>query len=272
MFRPLAGPGERIMSVAELFGQRPLIGVIHLPPLPGAPAYEGGGVDQVVERALADLDELQEGGAAAAIVENLGDAPFAKRADKATVAFLSVVAREVCRASRIPIGVNVLRSDGEAALAVAAAAGATFIRVNVFCGVAFTDQGMIEGDARIVLSLRRSLRAPAVVLADVHVKHAAHLGPLSDAARDAARNGADGVVITGGGTGEVASPEDVRIAKRAAGLPVFVGSGITADNVVEFAAGDGFIVGSWLKRGGVIGEPVDSARVRLLIQAVQGLH
>lgn len=260
------------MRLQDVFGsRRPLVGVIHLPPLPGTPRYEGRGLGAVIERALADLQALQDGGAPACIAENFGDAPFAKRGSKATVAFMTAVVREVCQAARIPVGVNVLRSDGEAALAVAAAAGAAFIRVNVFCGAAFTDQGLIEGDARCVLSLRRVLGASVAVLADVHVKHAVHLGRLSDAARDAARNGADALVVTGGATGEAADPDDARVAKRSSGLPVFVGSGITPDHVESFADCDGFVVGTWLKQAGDVSGPVDPARVRALSQAVRGL-
>lgn len=174
----------------EIFGRKkPLIGVIHLPALPGSPSYRGEPFERILERALRDLASLEEGGADAAILENFGDRPFAKFADKATVAQMAVIARELVRNAKIPIGVNVLRSDGVAALSIAFASGASFIRVNVFSGVVFTDQGLIEGCAREVLALRRALGAKVAILADVHVKHAFHFGDIADAARDAARNG-----------------------------------------------------------------------------------
>ena len=250
---------------------KPLIGVIHLPPLPGSPRHAGGGLEPVIARALADLAALEEGGVDGAIVENFGDRPFPKRASKATVAAMSVVVRELVREARVPLGVNVLRSDGEAALAIAAAAGARFIRVNVFCGVAFTDQGIIEGDARAILRLRTALGARVAILADVHVKHAHHLGTLAEAARDAARNLADALIITGSGTGEAASPDDVAVAREASGLPVLVGSGITPGNIRRFGAADGFIVGTYLKRDGMTEAPVDPARVRALRAALDRL-
>lgn len=248
-------------------GSRPLVGVVHLPPLPGAPRSPGGGLDPVLSRAEEDLAALEAGGADGAIVENFGDAPFAKEADRATVAAMAIVLRELVRGARIPLGVNVLRSDGVAAMAIAALAGAAFIRVNVFSGVAFTDQGMIEGQAREVLALRRRLEAEVAVLADVHVKHAVHLGTLEAAARDTARNGPDALVVTGAATGAAADPHDVQLVKAASGLPVFVGSGLRPDNVVHYAQADGFIVGTALKVGGEVRNPVDRERVRALVLA-----
>ncbi len=256
----------------ELFPKRPpLIGVIHLLPLPGSPKNKGEPLDAVLERAFCDLSALEEGGADAAIVENFGDRPFRKYADKATVAQMAVLVRELVRAAKIPIGVNVLRSDGPAALSIAHAAGASFIRVNVFSGVALTDQGLLEGCAREVLSLRKLLGAKVAVFADVHVKHAFHFGDLGDAARDAARNLADALIITGKATGAPPSAKDVEVVKKESGLPVLVGSGVNPQNVKDFRGADGFIVGTWLKRGGIVEEPVDSERVRLLAQALRAL-
>lgn len=256
----------------KLFGsKKPLIGVIHLLPLPGSPQHRGEPLEAILKRALQDLRALEEGGADAAIVENFGDRPFAKLASKATVAQMAVIARELVRASRIPLGVNVLRSDGVAALAIAHAAGASFIRVNVFSGVALTDQGLIEGCAREVLTLHKVLGAQVAVLADIHVKHAFHFGELGDAARDAARNGADALIVTGRATGRAPDPADLRAAKEAGGLPVLVGSGITPDNLALYAEADGFIVGTWLKEGGEVENPVDPGRVRRLSALLRSL-
>ena len=246
---------------------RPLIGVIHLPPLPGTPRYPGGGLEPILARARADLAALEAGGEDGAIVENFGDAPFRKRADLVTAAAMAIVVRELAQVARIPLGVNVLRSDGPAAMAIASLAGAAFIRVNVFAGVALTDQGLIEGQAREVLDLRRALGADVAVLADVHVKHAVHLDTLEAAARDVARNGPDALIVTGGATGDPALPDDVRVTKTAGGLPVFVGSGIGPDNMGLYAHADGFIAGTALKMDGKTANAVDPNRVRALVQA-----
>ena len=259
------------MEIRRIFGvRRPLIGVIHLLPLPGSPGWRGD-LKQVMDKALQDLEALEEGGAHGAIVENFGDRPFPKKATLATLVAMAVVVERVAQRARIPIGVNVLRSDGEAAMAIASLCGAAFIRVNVFCGVALTDQGLMEGEAHRILSLRRSLGAEVAVLADVHVKHAFHFGTIAAAARDAARNKADALIITGGGTGEEASPEDLESAKEASGLPVLVGSGITPENVSRFARADGFIVGTYLKEGGETEAPVDPRRVAEMAEAIASL-
>jgi len=259
--------------VSELLDlKKPLIGMVHLLPLPGSYLHGGEGIETVLERALSDLSALEEGGADAALVENFGDMPFAKRASKATVAAMAVVVRELVRTSHIPIGVNVLRSDGEAALAIAASAGAGFIRVNVFSGVAFTDQGIIEGEAHRLLSLRKTLGAKVAILADVHVKHAHHFQSLELAARDTARNLPDALIVTGVGTGRTARPEDLAAVKAACDLPVLVGSGVTPENVADFQAADGFIVGTALKQGGDVRGPVDPARVRELVTAIARLR
>ena len=259
--------------MARVLGmEKPLIGMVHLLPLPGSYLHRGEGLDEVLERALADLAALEEGGADAALVENFGDAPFPKRASKTTVALMTAVVRELVGRARIPIGVNVLRSDGEAALAIAAAASASFIRVNVFSGVAFTDQGIIEGEAPRLLALRRALGAEVAILADVHVKHAWHPQPLSQAAQDAARNLSDALIVTGAGTGRSASPEDLVEVKAASGLPVLVGSGITPESVREFAMADGFIVGTALKEGGQVEGAVDPARVKAVAARIAALR
>lgn len=256
----------------EIFGRKkPLIGVIHLLALPGSPRYQGEPLERILERALRDLAYLDEGGADAAILENFGDRPFAKFVDKATVAQMAVIARELVRVAKIPIGINVLRSDGVAALSVAFASGASFIRVNVFSGVAFTDQGVIEGCAREVLALRRALGAKVAILADVHVKHAFHFGDISDAARDAARNSADALILTGKATGLPPDPADLQSVKKESGLPVLVGSGITPENVGLFPEADGFIVGTWLKENGQVEAPIDPVRVKTLVRAIRSL-
>src|SRR5213596_1467230 len=127
---------------------RTIIGMVHLPPLPGSPRWDGA-MARVVASALADARALIEGGVDALLVENFGDAPFTPgRVEPATVAAMSVVAAEVRTAfPRALLGLNVLKNDARAALAVAAAVGAEFIRVNVHAGAVLADQGIVQSDA-----------------------------------------------------------------------------------------------------------------------------
>ncbi len=264
-------------STMEVFGEafgcdKPLIGMIHLPPLPGSPRYAGAGMAAIITAARRDLHALEDGGADGAIIENMFDTPFAKQAPKETIAAMTVVVQDMVREARIPIGVNVLRNDGVAALAIAAATGAKFIRVNVFCGVAFTDQGIIEGEARQLIELRARMRATVAILADVHVKHAAHLTTIEEAALDATRNGPDGLIITGIGTGKRTPPEKLQAVKQVTDLPVFVGSGVRIDNLATYHSADGFIVGTYLKEDGQLDGPIDPKKVRALADAIAGLR
>ena len=252
--------------------EKPLIGMIHLPPLPGSPRYSGGGIAAIIAAARRDLHALEEGGADGAIVENMHDTPFSKYASTETIAAMTVVVQDMVREARIPIGVNVLRNAGVAALAIAAATGAKFIRVNVFCGVAFTDQGIIEGNARELIALRRHISADVRILADVHVKHAAHLTTIEEAALDATRNGPDGLIVTGIGTGKRTPPETLQAVKQVTDLPVFVGSGVRIDNLATYREADGFIVGTSLKEDGRLDAPIDPERVRALGEAIAGLR
>jgi len=252
--------------------EKPLIGMIHLPPLAGSVGYRKQGAEPILDSALRDLYALETGGIDAVIVENLGDAPYAKLAPRETIAMMAVIVQRLVEKTSLPVGVNVLRNDGLAAMAIAAASGASFIRVNVFTGVAFTDQGIIEGQARDLKWLKRDLGTETAILADVHVKHAAHLTGIEEAAIDAARNGPDGLIVSGVGTGRRTPPEDLQAVKGAVELPVFVGSGVRIDNLSTYREADGFIVGTVLKEDGRLDAPIDVGRVRALADAVASLR
>src|SRR5262245_45084583 len=186
--------------------ERTIIGMVHLLPLPGSPRWEGS-MERVVASALADTRALIDGGVDALLVENFGDAPFTPgRVEPATVAAMGVVAAEVRRAfPRTLLGVNVLKNDARAALGVAAAAGAEFIRVNVHAGAVLAYQRIVHSDAYGTLRDRRLLSIDVAILADVGGKHAVPLGPveIEQTARDLAHRGlADALVVSGAATGQ----------------------------------------------------------------------
>src|SRR5437588_138861 len=153
-----------------------LIGMVHLPPLPGSPRWDGS-MERAIAVALADARALIDNGMDALIIENYGDAPFtAGRVAAATVAAMAVIAHEIRRAlPDTPLGVNVLKSDARSALAVATAVGARFIRVNVLAGAVVADQGIVQTDAYEVLRDRRLLGSDVAIFADVQGKHAVPL-------------------------------------------------------------------------------------------------
>lgn len=245
-----------------------LIGMVHLPALPGSPQTSLS-VDQCIDVALRDADALQEGSVDGIIIENFNDVPFRPGpVDPHTVAVMTRICLEVRRNTDCRVGVNVLRNDAEAALGIAVAAGLEFIRVNVHTGAMVTDQGLITGRADRTLRTRKALDAEHIqIFADILVKHAVPLGEQSieDAVADTVERGlADVVIVSGTGTGKVTSAADVQAAARAAGsTPVYVGSGVTKDNVTSLVPpASGLIVGSWLKIDGNVRNRVDVDRVR----------
>jgi membrane complex biogenesis BtpA family protein len=260
-----------------------LIGVVHLAPLPGtagAPARAADAMRRVIDGALFDAAALEAGGLDGAIVENFGDAPFRRSAVPASiVAALTAACVEVRRAVKFPLGVNVLRNDVGSALGIAAACGASFVRVNVHAGAMVTDQGVIEGDAAETLALRRALGADDIAIwADVLVKHATPLAGsraelLPQMAEDTFRRGrADALIVSGAGTGKGTSLGDVEVVRRAVPeAPVLVGSGTTLESArATLAAAHGVIVGTWIKQDGKVDRPVDVERVRQFVQAARG--
>ena len=261
-----------------MFDRFLLIGVVHLLPLPAAPRGSPG-LQAVLDRALADAETLLVGGIRACILENLGDAPFRATVDPHVVAAMAVLVDRVhARFPELLLGVNVLRNDARAALAVAGASGARFMRVNVHVGATWTDQGLIQGEAHDTLRYRRELGlAPegeqgVRILADVLVKHGVPAGQpdIALVAKETAyRGGADGLIVTGTGTG---APTDLallqRVVEAVPGVPVLVGSGVTARTLPEVRAlAHGAIVGTDLHRGGDLEAPLDLERVRRLVVA-----
>ena len=255
--------------------QKVLIGVVHLEPLPGSPGW-GRDAGAVLERAVADARALEQAGFAGLILENFGDVPFARRfAGRGAVAGLGAVGARVAEAVDLPLGVNVLRSDGQSAAAVAAAIGGRFIRVNVHTGVAVTDQGVIQGEAMKTMLSIRDMSPGLAVFADVFVKHAAPLGNISleQSAKDAVERGlASALIVTGEATGSPAASEHLtRVKAAVSGTPVLVGSGVTAETAgAVLREADGIIVGSAIMAGGRAANPIDLARAKAFVGAARG--
>lgn len=254
---------------------KPVIGMLHLLPLAGSPLF-GGDRGAVRRRLLEDAGLLVAGGVHGLMIENFGDVPF--YADDvpahvvADVAALAMLVREAHPG--VPLGINVLRNDALAAMSVAAAVGASSVRVNVLTGARLTDQGMVQGRAAELLRLRKSLGAESVsVWADVDVKHSAPIAtrPLADEVDDVLHRGlADALIVSGAGTGKPTDPAKAAEVHRAAKgrAPVLIGAGATATSLATLAPHcDGFIVGTSMKIGGDPTAAVDPRRVAELMSA-----
>jgi membrane complex biogenesis BtpA family protein len=261
---------------ASLFGTRyPVIAVLHLLPLPGAPRF-GGSMPDVIARMTSDLDAYKTAGVDAVIVENFADVPFfPDRVPSQTVESMTAAAEVARQKFDGPMGINVLRTDALSALEIAAKVGAQFIRVNVHMHPVVSEQGILVGRSHETLRRRAELGADVQIWADAAVKHGRPLVeiPLADEVRDLVERGcADSVIISGSRTGVSTSPADIETATTATEAPVYVGSGVKPETVGTLARAGGFIVGSSLKRDGMAGNEVEPGRAQTFMQAVNELR
>ncbi len=263
------------MELKQIFQtNRPVIGVVHLSPLPTSARWQGK-LQEVIARAEQEATALAAGGVDGIIIENFFDAPFTKDCvDPAVVSSMTLIVDRLKGMVMLPIGINVLRNDAKSAMAIATCTDVQFIRVNVLTGIMATDQGLIEGKAHELLKYRRELGSKVAILADVLVKHARPLSTpnLTTAVKDTIERGlADGVILSGWATGSPPTQEDLELASAAAGdTPVFIGSGANWENVAQLMqAADGVIVSSSLKRYGKISETIDPIRVSQFVEAAK---
>lgn len=263
---------------------KPVIGMLHLLPLPGSPNFQGDRA-AIRKRLLEDADTLVSAGVHGLMIENFGDVPFYPDSVPAhVVAEMTALAMLVRTAfDGVPLGINVLRNDALAAVSIAAAVGADFVRINVLTGARLTDQGIIQGKAHEVLRLRDvMMEAQRIAIwADVDVKHSVALAPrpLHDEVDDLLHRGlADAIVVSGAGTGKPTDPAKVADVKRATvaasrrQIPVLLGAGVTTESLPLLAPhADGFIVGTSLKHKGIATAPVDPARAKEFMAAWRAL-
>ena len=255
--------------------EKPIIGVIHLPPLPGAPRNEEK-IEKNLERALEDAKTLEEGGINGIIVENYGDVPYyPESVPSETITSMTVICHEISKKISVPLGINVLRNDTKTALAIALVTKASFIRVNVHISALLTDQGIIQGKAHETLRYRSTLKIDTKIFADIKVKHAKSLAPstlIEEEAKEAINRGqADAIIITGERTGIPPNPENILKVKQALPeTPCLVGSGITPKNAKEMLKiADGCIVGTSIKINKKTGNPVDPTLLKKLLYTIR---
>jgi hypothetical protein len=254
------------------------IGVVHLQPLPGTP--KGSDFHSVLNRAVFDAKQLFESGVGSCIVENFGDAPFrAQNVDAHVVAFMTKIITEIQCNTDLEIGINVLRNDATAALAIASACDGDFIRVNVHTGSSWTDQGLIEGNAYHTLMYRNQIlkNQSVAIAADIFVKHASPAGnpDIIQVAKDTILRGqADHLILTGAETGSITDVDMVQKIRMA--LPnasIWIGSGLNPNNVRTFIPfSNAGIVGSYFHRDGNLTEPLDMSRIKYFLDAVHNLN
>jgi membrane complex biogenesis BtpA family protein len=274
----------RLKSLKEMFGvEKPIIGMVHLLPLPGAPGYdfvEGScGMEAVIEHGLRDAEALISGGVDGLIVENMWDLPYyvGTQVPPEEMTAQAVAARAVVEAVEVPVGINVIHNGGRVTLAIAVAAGADFIRVCLLTGARVWDTGELDhGCAAELFRWRKNLGAEHIkIFADVDKKHSVAF-PGIDLATHIEWTEfylADALIVSGKMTGAAPELEKVRRAKELATRPVLMGSGTTAENIAQFLkCADGAIVGTALKVDGIAENPVDVERVKAYMDAVRAVR
>ncbi len=248
--------------------EKPIIGMVHLKPLPGSPRFQS--MDEVIERAVKDASSLVKGGVDGLLIENYGDIPFGKEASSLTVSALTSAMKEIKNEVDIPMGVNVLRNDWKAALSISKVLDLAYVRMNVMVGVAHTPTGIIEGAPSEIQRFRTQNNVQTSIWADIDVKHAEKVYPedIREACLETSERGmADALISTGKRTGEPPSIEELNTIKETVETPVLIGSGLDDENIENLLErADGAIVGSYFKKRGKTANRVLTSRVERLVE------
>ena len=247
---------------------KPVVGMIHVGALPGTPGHRQM-LDEITRAACAEARLYEAAGVSCLMLENMHDVPYLRGGvGPEIVAAMTRLACAVRAETRLPIGLQVLAAADIEAMAVAHAAGLDFIRTECFAFAHVADEGIMESNAAKLLRYRRMIGATEVqVWADIKKKHSSHAWTadltLGDVAEAAEFMGAETIIVTGVSTGKPPSARDVAEARNRCQLPVFVGSGVSMENIGELLlASDGLIVGSHFKRNGYWANEIDDERVR----------
>jgi membrane complex biogenesis BtpA family protein len=250
---------------------KPLVAMIHLPPLPGAGNYGGAPVRTIAQRAVAEARLLSEAGFDALLIQNTHDRPSTTYVPPETLTAMTAVAGAVAAAVSCPLGINVHKNDGPGALAVAHAVGAAFVRVKVLVGATLGPEGIIQGNADAVVQLRNKLQSRIEIWADLGELTSVPLVDISlrVLADWTARFGsADRLIVTESDV--TLSAKAVGFAREGAAIPVLIGGRTDPDSICQaLAASDGVIVGSYLRADGKTANDLVARRVHELIQAAR---
>jgi uncharacterized protein len=258
----------------ELFHvTKPVIAMAHIPALPGTPRYDPGmSIQQMIDTVAVDVEKLYSAGVDAVMFCNEDDRPYRLQAGPESIAAMTRIVTELAPRER-PFGVDYLW-DPIAALVIAAATGATFIR-EVVTGVYESDMGLWTPDPAELLRLRRQIHADDIrIFANITPEFASPLGTrsITQRARSAVVSSlVDAILISGPMAGAEPDLSAVQEAKDAIGsqVPVMLNTGARASNVGEFLrVADGVIVGSSLKVDGYTWNPVDLSRAQAFMEVV----
>lgn len=246
-----------------------VIGMVHCLPLPGTKDFKDN-MQFLKQQAIDDAITLEKAGVDAIIVENMGDNPLGETLDLEQRLALSAIAALVKDKVSLPVGIDAAFNDYRAALAIAKAIEADFIRIPVFVDTVMYFNGVIKPCARDAMIYRKQLNAENVkVFADVQVKHTYMVNKditIEDSAKMAVGCGADAIIVTGTSIGEETPIELIERVKKAVKVPVVAGSGVNIENInSQFKIADGAIIGTSLKEDRNIKNPISYKLTKALI-------
>ena len=252
-----------------------IIGMIHVPALPGTPGY-GGSVQAIIDRVMEEQEIYLRAGIDALMIENMHDIPYLHRkVGPEITALMAVIARGLKDASALPCGIQILAGANEEALAAAQAGGLDFIRAEGFVFAHVADEGLMESDAGTLLRYRKAIDAAGIaVFTDLKKKHSSHAitqdVDLLETAEAAAFFRSDALIITGTSTGKPAKLEDFQKLREKIKLPLLAGSGVNLENAERYLpVFDALIVGSWFKKGAYWENDLEYDRVAAFMSMVR---
>lgn len=245
----MSKPGKPSQSRFLSVGAPLIVGALHLPDLSVARATSMSYLEDYV---LANARVFAEAGVPALMLQD--QTRQAGNADAVTTAVTAVLGRLIRKEfAAMELGIIVQAHDAQSPLAIAHAAGASFVRLKVFVGAAMTMEGPKNGLALAARSYRHDIRRDDIaILADVFDRTSVPMidVPPEEAAQAAVKLGADGLILTGASFAE--SLDRVRKAK-ASGIrrPILIGGSVSEGNLIEaLDVADGVVVSTSLMRDG----------------------
>ncbi|CAG9767503.1 unnamed protein product [Ceutorhynchus assimilis] len=269
-----------MLNFRKLFTKKcSIIGMVHVKPLPGTPLF-GGNIEQIVTEALRETEIYLKNDLDALLIENMHDVPYiqSQKFGPEITATMTRICTEIQKITQksVPCGIQVLSCGNKEALAIAKACALDFIRAEGFVFSHIGDEGFTDANAGELLRYRKYIDANDVLIfADIKKKHSSHAitsdVSLSETAKAAEYFLADGLVLTGTSTGVPAHLHELNQLKETTNLPIFIGSGVTKENLEDYIKADALIVGSHFKKGGLWSNEVDENRVREFMDKIRYL-
>jgi membrane complex biogenesis BtpA family protein len=251
----------------EIFNTaKPVIGTIHLLPLPGAANWEGN-LSHLYARAEQEATALASSGINSLLLENFYDIhpltgrPY--RIDQTSAMTMALIAQRLRQFTDLPLGITIYPNDPQTSLGLALNIHAEFIRIPLLLGAKMTEQGMIEGALNDLVNYQKQLKLEEIppIFADISIHHltpGAHpsrtnislvdyLGQaiLNIQKHPLTQRFMGGFILS---EREV-TPADVQKLKSLTHLPILVGEQLTPDEVQDYyPVSDGLILGSGFKK------------------------